>query len=74
MDREAWWAAVHRVAKSRTQLRGLSRQAGCLPGTQLGQGSSHLLCWDQQCSQDGVHMEPQKVTLFGTGVFVDVIS
>ena len=24
MDREAWWAAVHRVAQSRTQLKQLS--------------------------------------------------
>ena len=24
VDREAWWAAVHRVAQSRTQLKRLS--------------------------------------------------
>ena len=24
IDRGAWWATVHRVAKSRTQLKGLS--------------------------------------------------
>ena len=28
MDRVAWWATVHRVAKSRTRLMQLSRQAG----------------------------------------------
>ena len=27
MDREAWWAAVHRVAQSRTQLKQLSMRA-----------------------------------------------
>ena len=26
MDREAWWATVHRVAKSQTQLKQLSMQ------------------------------------------------
>ena len=26
MDRGAWWAAVHRFAKSRARLKGLSRQ------------------------------------------------
>ena len=25
MDRGAWWATVHRIAQSRTQLKGLSR-------------------------------------------------
>ena len=28
LDRGAWWAIVHRTAKSQTQLRQLSRQAG----------------------------------------------
>ena len=28
-EREAWWATVHRVAQSPTQLRRLSRQARC---------------------------------------------
>ena len=27
MDRGAWWAAVHRVAQSRTQLKQLSMNA-----------------------------------------------
>ena len=27
MDGGAWWATVHRVAKSRTRLKRLSRQA-----------------------------------------------
>ena len=27
MDRGAWWATVHRVAKSQTQLKRLSRHA-----------------------------------------------
>ena len=27
MDRGAWWAAVHRVAQSQTQLKGLSMHA-----------------------------------------------
>ena len=27
MDRRAWWATIHGVTKSRTQLRGLSRHA-----------------------------------------------
>ena len=35
MDREAWWALVHRVTKSRTRLKRLSTQVpvaltGCL--------------------------------------------
>ena len=29
MDRGAWWAAVHRVAKSRTQLTRLSSSSTC---------------------------------------------
>ena len=29
MDRGAWWATVHRVAKSQTQLKQLS--AACMP-------------------------------------------
>ena len=28
MDRGAWWATVHRVAKTWTQVKQLSRQAG----------------------------------------------
>ena len=28
MDRGAWWATVHRVAKSRTQLKRLSTHSG----------------------------------------------
>ena len=28
MDRGAWWAIVHRVAKSQTQLKQLSTHAG----------------------------------------------
>ena len=28
MDRRAWWAAVHGVAKSRTQLKQLNTKAG----------------------------------------------
>ena len=27
MDKEAWWATVHRVAKNQTQLKRLSTQA-----------------------------------------------
>ena len=27
MDRGAWWAPVHRIAKSQTRLKRLSRQA-----------------------------------------------
>ena len=30
MEREAWWATVHRVAQSPTQLKRLSRQARCV--------------------------------------------
>ena len=29
MDRGAWWAAVHRVAKSRTQVTGHARTPSC---------------------------------------------
>ena len=31
MDRGAWWATVHRVTKSRTQLKGLSTHARTCP-------------------------------------------
>ena len=31
MDRGAWWAIVHRVAKSLTQLKQLSMHAGVWP-------------------------------------------
>ena len=34
MDREAWWAAVHGVAKSQTQLKRLSMHAHILLFTQ----------------------------------------
>ena len=44
----------------------MTKQAGFLPGAQLGQGDGHFLCWDQQCSQDRVHMEPQKVQTFSS--------
>ena len=40
MDREAWWAAVHRVAQSRTRLKRLSVHA------RVGEGNSNPL----QCS------------------------
>ena len=40
MDRGAWWAAVHRVAQSRTQLKQLSIHA-C-----IGEGNGNPL----QCS------------------------
>ena len=40
MDRGAWWAAVHRVAQSRTRLKLLSMHA-C-----IGEGNGNLL----QCS------------------------
>ena len=32
MDRGAWWATVHRVAKSRTQLKRLSTHTQCPQG------------------------------------------
>ena len=38
MDRGAWWATVHGVTKSRTQLKQLSTHARCGIVTQL----SHL--------------------------------
>ena len=34
MDRGAWWAIVHGVAKSRTRLRDLSFLTGSNPGPQ----------------------------------------
>ena len=37
MDREAWWAAVHEVTQSRTQLKQLSMHA-C-----IGEGNSNPL-------------------------------
>ena len=40
MDREAWWAAVHRIAQSWTQLKRLSMHA-C-----IGEGNGNPL----QCS------------------------
>ena len=49
MDREAWWATVHRVAQSRTQLKQLSSHA-CreLPdGVRTQNGAKRKLSWDQ---------------------------
>ena len=50
IDIGAWWATVHRVALSRTHLKGLSTQAH-KPGDSEGQG--RLAC----CSPWG-HREP----------------
>ena len=33
MDRGAWWARVHGVTKSQTQLKGLSTHTSQVPGT-----------------------------------------
>ena len=33
MDRGAWWARVHGVTKSQTQLKGLSTHSSQVPGT-----------------------------------------
>ena len=35
MDRGAWWAAVHKVSKSQTQLKG--------PSTYTGEGNGNPL-------------------------------
>ena len=48
MDREAWWATVHRVAKCRTRLKQLSTHACSV--TLVNQesflgGSEHFSCW-----------------------------
>ena len=37
MDRGAWWATVHRIAKSQTQLKGLSMHALFAYGAPEGQ-------------------------------------
>lgn len=65
---------VQREAPQPPVLPGQRRRQRCLPGTWAGQGGGHFLCWDRQCPRDGVHLEPQKVTLFGTRVFVEVID
>ena len=40
MDGGAWWAAVHGVAKSQTQLKRLSSSSStCVPGTQVSSAS-----------------------------------
>ena len=47
MDRGAWWAAVHGVAKSQTQLKQLSTEAqtkGKVPGSSPG-GSRVIRRW-----------------------------
>ena len=38
MDRGAWWAAVHGVAKSWTRLKQLSAHTGLQNGLQVGAG------------------------------------
>ena len=35
MDRGAWWATVHRIAKSQTQLKQLSKHTCCIPETNI---------------------------------------
>ena len=53
MDREAWWATVHGVAKSRTGLKRLAAaadrapRAGLMAGTRRGWvgGIQAVLCW-----------------------------
>ena len=48
MDRGAWWATVHRIAKSQTWLKRLSTHAACT-GWRLGCLGWHLLgnIWEQ---------------------------
>ena len=49
MDREAWWATVHRVAKSQTQLKRLSMHAIFDKGAENTYWREHSLfskwCW-----------------------------
>ena len=42
MDRGAWWAIVHRVAKSQTQLKWFSVHARCFLGTVGGPGDPEI--------------------------------
>ena len=35
MDRGAWWSILHRVAKSQTQLKQLSKHTCCIPETNI---------------------------------------
>ena len=43
MDREAWWATVQSLAKSRIRLKLLSRQA-CMNQPYLFSGCPNLVC------------------------------
>ena len=56
MDREAWHAAVHRVAKSQTRLTELALSARC--------GSNYQL----MCFQSSVLCKEPLRTLFGNHV------
>ena len=50
MDRGAWRATVHRVAKSRTRLKQLSTHAcrGLPDGVRTQNGATRKLSWDQE--------------------------
>ena len=61
IDRGAWWAAVHRVTKSRTRLKRLSmhtealeqreeRKEGCVQVEELNKSVSACMC-----DEDGFH-------------------
>ena len=57
MDREAWWAAVHRVAQSWTQLRRLSVHA-C-----IGEGNGNALQYS--CLENPVDRGAWWATVYG---------
>ena len=48
LDREAWWATVHRVAKSQTQLKRLSAHA--LTSHGVVAGLFLMECWVPVCT------------------------
>ena len=51
MDRGAWWAIVHRVAKSRTQLQWLSMQHAPYKHILTNPTNTYLLDFQMFCSQ-----------------------
>ena len=56
MDRGAWWATVHRVAKSRTRLKQLSMHGACT-------------CYQGRVEQLQQRRRPTKSKIFTIGLF-----
>ena len=69
-DREAWWATVHGVAKSWTQLKRLSTAHGTGDSSQVFWGNCEMRTWKRKCGlvigifNYGLKWDEFKVSLF----------